>query len=208
MGKNNFLQNFSDHIRLNFWLYVISLIFIFTGVVLGIYSVKYMPSVNKNDLLSYLNSFGEYLTTKDLDYRFILIQSIKSNIPFIVVIWFLGMTMIGIPIILIIDLIKGYTLGFTISFVISSVGIKGFNMAMLGVIPQNIIYVPCIIFSSVLAMEFSLNFLRERINNKLSSGLLVKVMSYSVSFLVIFFAMFFGFVIEAYITPNILKIIV
>jgi stage II sporulation protein M len=151
MSKKTLIGNFNEHIQDNFWLYIISLLCIFTGIVLGIYKVKYLGDTYRNDLLSYINSFMDYMKNKNVNYNTVLMTTIKNNIPFIAIIWFLGMTMIGIPIILIIDLIKGYTLGFTISIMINSIGTKGLWIAMLGVIPQNIVYIP---WEKDLAMEY------------------------------------------------------
>lgn len=208
MSRNNFVLGLNDHIKENFWLYVISLICIFTGMVLGVYTVKYMGEIYKTDLISYFQGFTEYLNTENLNYKGVFLNTIRSNIPFILFIWLLGMTMVGIPVILIIGIIKGYTLGFTISFIISSVGLKGIGIAIFGVIIQNIIYIPCMIIASVLAMEFSLNFLKERIDRRVKENIWIKMLSYSCSFLAIIAVMFVGFFMEAYIIPNILKIII
>ncbi|KGK89037.1 MULTISPECIES: stage II sporulation protein M [unclassified Clostridium] len=208
MSRNNFVLGLNDHIKENFWLYVISLICIFTGMVLGVYTVKYMGEIYKTDLISYFQGFTEYLNTENLNYKGVFLNTIRSNIPFILFIWLLGMTMVGIPVILIIGIIKGYTLGFTISFIINSVGLKGIGIAIFGVIIQNIIYIPCMIIASVLAMEFSLNFLKERIDRRVKENIWIKMLSYSCSFLAIIAVMFVGFFMEAYIIPNILKIII
>lgn len=208
MSRNNFVLGLNDHIKENFWLYVISLICIFTGMVLGVYTVKYMGEIYKTDLISYFQGFTEYLGTENLNYKGVFLNTIRSNIPFILFIWLLGMTMVGIPVILIIGIIKGYTLGFTISFIINSVGLKGIGIAIFGVIIQNIIYIPCMIIASVLAMEFSLNFLKERIDRRVKENIWIKMLSYSCSFLAIIAVMFVGFFMEAYIIPNILKIII
>ncbi|MBM7869194.1 stage II sporulation protein M [Clostridium pascui] len=208
MSRNNLVLGLNDHIKENFWLYVISLICIFTGMVLGVYTVKYMGEIYKTDLISYFQGFTEYLTTESLNYKEVFLNTIRSNIPFILFIWLLGMTMVGIPVILIIGIIKGYTLGFTISFIINSVGLKGIGIAIFGVIIQNIIYIPCMIIASVLAMEFSLNFLKERIDRRVKENIWIKMLSYSCSFLAIIAVMFVGFFMEAYIIPNILKIII
>ncbi|WP_097025748.1 stage II sporulation protein M [Clostridium peptidivorans] len=208
MSRNNFVLGLNDHIKENFWLYVISLICIFTGMVLGVYTVKYMGDIYKTDLISYFQNFTEYLSSESLNYKGVFLNTIRSNIPFVIFIWLLGMTMVGIPVILIIGIVKGYTLGFTISFIINSVGLKGIGIAIFGVIVQNIIYIPCMIIASVLAMEFSLNFLKERIDRRVKENIWIKMLSYSCSFLAIIAVMFIGFFVEAYIIPNILKIII
>lgn len=208
MSENKMLGIINKHVQNNFWLYVVSLLCVCTGIVLGIYSVRYMGNFEKSDLLSYLNNFSTTVNSGGVNYKNILIETIKSNIPVLIAVWFLGLTMIGIPVILIIDVIKGFTIGFTISFVINGMGIEGMWFSLLGVLPQNIIYIPCIIFASVLAMEFSLMILKDRANRQWTSNIWIRVTSYSLSFLFVAVIMFLGFFMESYITPNMVKFII
>jgi stage II sporulation protein M len=87
-------------------------------------------------------------------------------------------------------------------------GIKGMWVSLLGVLPQNIIYIPCIIFVSVLAMEFSLNILKDKSNKNWASNVWIKITSYSFSFILITIIMAVGFTMESYLTPHILKVVI
>lgn len=204
-GKS--IINFNKHLEDNFWLYIISLLCVFTGIVLGIYAVKYMGSFDNENLLSYLSNFTENIAKINFKYKNMFVDILKNNFPLIITIWFLGLTMIGIPIILIIDVIKGFTIGFTVSFVIRSFGAKGIGIVLLGILPQNIIYIPCIMLSSVIAMEFSLNILRDRINRQWVGGIWIKIASYSIVFIMVFAVMCAGFLLETLVTPNLIKFI-
>jgi stage II sporulation protein M len=208
MVENKMLNSINNHVQNNFWLYVVSLLCICTGIVLGIYSARYMGDFEKTDLLSYLKNFTTTINSGTINYQAVFMETIKSNIIILIGVWFLGLTMIGIPIILIINIIKGFTIGFTISFIVNGLGIKGIWFSMLGVLPQNFIYIPCVMVASVLAMEFSLTLLRDRNNSQLTSNILIRVTSYSFSFMLVLVIMFFGFFMEAYLTPNIVKLIV
>lgn len=208
MSENKVVGIINKHVQNNFWLYVVSLLCVCTGIVLGMYSVRYMGGFEKSDLLSYLNNFGSTISSQGVNYSNVLVETIKTNMPILLGIWFLGLTMIGIPVILIINIIKGFTIGFTMSFVINGMGIKGIWFSLLGVLPQNIIYVPCIIFASVLAMEFSLMIFKDRSNRQWTSSIWVRVTSYSLSFLLIAIVMLLGFFMESYITPNMVKFII
>ncbi|MEY8762267.1 MULTISPECIES: stage II sporulation protein M [Clostridium] len=207
MLENKISGLINKHIKDNFWLYVISLLCIFTGIVVGIYSVRYMGGFEKSDLVNYLKNFTTAVNSGNLNYKSILLQTLKNNIPVILAIWFLGLTMIGIPIILVIDVIKGFTIGFTISFIINQLGIKGIWISLAGVMPQNIIYIPCIIISSVLAMEFSLMIFRDKSRTQWKSHILVSITSYSIYFLIVSMVMCIGFFMEAYLTPNMVKLV-
>jgi len=207
MSNRRTAINLGNHIQENFWLYVISLLCVFTGIVLGIYSVKYMANSDRSSLVSYLSNFSQNITHGNFKYNSIFIDVIKNNIPLIIAIWFLGVTMIGIPIIILIDIVKGFTVGFTLSFMISGFGVKGIGVAALGVIPQNLLYIPCIIIASVLSMEFSVNLLKEKMNKRYNSSIWVKLATYSFYFAVITIVMFLGFALETYVSPSLVKLI-
>lgn len=205
MSSNAFISKINKHIQENFWLYIISILCVFTGVILGIYSVKYMGEFERNDLVSYLMNFIDPSNTNGVSYKLIFFQSIKNNLPLIIFLWFLGLTIVGIPIIIIIDLLKGFTVGFTFSFMISSLGKSGIGIAVLGVLPQNLIYIPCIIFASVISMEFSIMLLKNKFNKQWTSSISSRVIYYSLIFIVIIIFLFIGIIIESYITPHFVK---
>jgi stage II sporulation protein M len=207
MSNGKPLINVNEHIQRNFWLYVISLLCILTGIVLGIYTVKYMGINEKGDLASYFTSFTQNILQEDFKYKDIFTDVLQNNISLIFAMWFLGLTMVGIPVILIIDVIKGFTLGFSISFVINGLGTKGLGVVLLGILPQNIIYIPCVLVASVIAMEFSLNILRDKINKQKLNSIWVKLTSYSFIFIIISILMCTGFLFETYITPSLVKLI-
>lgn len=209
MKNNRFTDNLQTHFEENFYLYLISLLCIFTGIVLGIYCVKYLDVSEKRDLSNYMKIFTDSFSIENFNYKATFFEVLKNNIPMFIAIWFLGLTMVGIPIILILNIIKGFTVGFTSGFIISDIGgAKGVLITLIGILPQNIIYIPCIILISVIAMEFSLTFIKDRVNRQWTSNVHFKVLSYCGFFLIVLLIMFAGFILESYITPNIMKLII
>jgi stage II sporulation protein M len=166
-----------------------------------------MDSAQKDDLLKYFTSIASSKNLKTISYNQVFFETIKNNLPVLAAIWFLGLTMIGIPATLIIDVLKGYTIGFTVSFFVNSMGIKGIWFSLLSVMPQNIIYIPCIIIASVISLRFSMMLVKDNEKKQLVSNLPSKLFSYSTAFFVLCFFMFLGFSFETYVTPNIIKMI-
>jgi stage II sporulation protein M len=207
MGNIKIIGFLSRHFQENFWLYVLSLLCLSTGIVLGIYTVKYMSEVQKGDLVNYFGSFTDYLKSYQINRQYVLFETLKNNVPVMILLWVLGFTIIGIPVILIIDIFKGFTLGFTITFIMNGIGIKGIWIALAGIIPQNLIYLPCIILASVFSMELSLYKLRNRLNKPMAKSIGNQYAAYTATFLILLLIMFLGFLIEAYFTTNILKVI-
>jgi len=205
MSSNTLISNINKHIQENFWLYIISILCVFTGIILGIYSVKYMGKIEQNDLVNYMMNFIDPSNKNGISYKLIFFQSLKNNLPVIIFLWFLGLTIVGIPIIIIIDLLKGFTVGFTFSFMISGLGKSGIGIAILGVLPQNLIYIPCIVFSSVVSMEFSIMLLKDKFNKQWTSSISSRIIYYSLIFIVIIGFLLIGIIIESYVAPYFIK---
>ncbi|MGY0375240.1 stage II sporulation protein M [Clostridium sp. JNZ J1-5] len=208
MKNIKIFQGFTEHMHKNLILYMITLLFLCIGIVIGIYTVKYMGDVEKGELVNYLVDYSKSIDPNSLNKKYVFLQAAKNNISIILIIWFLGLTMLGTPFILVADLIKGFTIGFTSGLVINGLGTKGILLNLLVVFPQNIIYIPCIIISSVFAMEFSLMLLRSNPINPVAKGNnLFQVATYSTLFLFVVGFMFIGFILEGYLTPNIIKLL-
>lgn len=196
------------HLQNNLWLYIFSALCLCTGIVLGVYSVKYMDQTQKNDLVKYFTSTTTAENIKNENYYGVFFQTLKNNLPILIGVWFLGLTMIGIPIILIIDLLKGYTVGFTITFLINSLGIKGIWLSLLTVIPQNVIYIPCIMIASVLSMKFSITLIKDNERRNWTTNLRTQLFSYFIVFFIIVSCMCLGFSFETYAAPFFIRLIV
>lgn len=207
---NGVLKNNSDilvkrHIEKNMMTYIISFLCIGIGVVLGVYSIKYMQSADKGNINQWLNTAISSLQTKDIGLKALFVESLKNYLPLVFALWFLGLTIIGIPFIIIIDLIKGYTLGFTFSCIISNYAMKGFGAAMFGVVLQNLIFIPCIVFLSVLSMEFSRSILRDKTMILDRSTFLSCVLNYTLVYGVVFLIMLVGSGLETVVAPRMIK---
>lgn len=194
-------KNLSRHLQENVWLYAVCLLCLFTGIVLGVYTVKYMGAMERQDLINYFLGFKKSIGSTAVNHKTVLIQTVKSNLPMLIALWILGFTMVGIPVILIIDIIKGFTLGFTLSFIFYSMNYSGVSFVLMGVLPQNIIYIPCIIIGSVLSMRLALTKLQEKINKQTNFNKRYSL-DYTIAFFIITLIMILGFLYEAYITPR------
>lgn len=205
MTFRNLMENFNKHFRDNLLMYLLTILFLCTGIILGIYSVKYMSNNDKSSLVNYITSLSQSSTLEGINNKAIFFEALKSNLPIIIGYWFLGLTIVGIPVILGLCIFKGFSIGFTISFFVYSLKDRGLLLAVLGVLPQNIIYIPCVILASVLSIQFSLGMLKEKLNKGYKGSKGSSVAGYSVSFLFLIGFMILGFLLEAFITPSLIK---
>ena len=191
----------------NKFYYFMVFIFFCVGIALGTYIVKYMSARDATDLTSYFSTFTESIAKEAVNNKVLLFNILKKNLMLITIIIALSFTVFGTPIILLLDLVKGFTLGYTFSFLISTFDGKGLWLALASTIPQNIIYIPCFIALSIVGIEFSSTKLKDKFFNKgkvntiVERELILKIGVLACVFII-------GTLIEAYLGPNIIKFVV
>lgn len=176
------------------------------GISFGLYTVKYMGDSDKSDLMNYFISFTNAIGNEPINYGNLLFEVIKKNILLIVPVFILGLTFFGAPIILILDLLKGFTLGYTFSFMITTYEGKGIGLALISIIPQNLIYIPCFIALSVISLSMSTEIFKGKFfkhgksKNFLFDGVLNKLIIIIILFVI-------GILVETYISPSLIKFV-
>lgn len=201
-----FFSGLMESLKENKITFLWVLLFFLVGIVLGSYTVYYMSDFNRVEINTYFNNFLEFLGGNSVAYTSILVDSIKSILPMVVIIVLLGYTAVGTPIILMMDLAKGYVIGFTFSLIVSMLGSKGVMLVLSGLMLQNLIFIPIIMLISVLAIRHSVTKLkmgvsRDRVKLDVSRAYLN--FQGLLSLIIIS-----GILIETYISPNLIRLVI
>lgn len=201
-----FFSGLMESLKENKITFLWVLLFFLVGIVLGSYTVYYMSDFNRVEITTYFNNFLEFLGGNSVSYTSILVDSIKSILPMVVIIVLLGYTAVGTPIILMMDLAKGYVIGFTFSLIVSMLGSKGIMLVLSGLMLQNLIFIPIIMLISVLAIRHSVTKLkmgvsRDRVKLDVSKAYLN--FQGLLSLIIIS-----GILIETYISPNLIRLVI
>lgn len=201
-----FFSGLMESLKENKITFLWVLLFFLVGIVLGSYTVYYMSDFNRVEITTYFNNFLEFLGGNSVSYTSILIDSIKSILPMVAIIVLLGYTAVGTPIILMMDLAKGYVIGFTFSLIVSMLGSKGVMLVLSGLMLQNLIFIPIIMLISVLAIRHSVTKLkmgvsRDRVKLDVSRAYLN--FQGLLSLIIIS-----GILIETYISPNLIRLVI
>ena len=149
-------------IKNNLGLYFLVLVFFASGIAAGAFTVDALSSVQKEELVNYFQSFFTVLDEEPVQSAAVFKQSLVNNAQFIILIWLLGITVIGIPLILLIIGIKGLIIGFSVSFLVEGMGLRDYFFALAAILPQNLFIVPGIITAGVLGTSFSIKMLRRK----------------------------------------------
>ncbi len=101
-------------------VYMTLIFILILGCFLGIL-FPFVLSHNNQELLKVsISSFFNNVMNGQLDYHMGLYQSLLSNFLFLVSIWLLGISIIGLPIVVFLLFYKGFIFGFSICSILSN----------------------------------------------------------------------------------------
>jgi stage II sporulation protein M len=203
--KIKLYETISSHVKNNAAMYFVVVIFFAVGVAAGAFTVKALDDSQKQALIRYMQGFFQVFTTKEIDNLIVLKQSIINNIQTVFALWILGITIIGIPVTLLVIGIRGFIIGFTVGFMIEGLGVKGLFFSAAAILPQNMIIIPCMTGICVISISFSLMIIRNRLSRRWTNNYWQKFFSYTFTIVVLFGVIILGSLIEAYITPALIK---
>lgn len=201
------INKINSNYKENKIFYVMVFIFFCVGIALGTYMVKYMNATDSTDLSNYFSSFTKSIIADPINSKVLFLDILKKNLILLTIILVLSFVTFGTPFILLIDLLKGFTLGYTFSFLLTTFEGKGIWLALAATLPQNIIYIPCFIALSIVAIEFSSTKLKDKFFNKGKTNTIVeREIIFKIGVFLCIFVI--GAMIEAFICPSLIKLIV
>ena len=188
-------------------IYTFTMILLFIGIIFGAIIVNSLSIDQKSDLHVYLSRFfgqvsdGHFGNSADL-----FKQSFAHYLKYTGLLWVLGLSVIGLPIILILLFLKGIVIGFTVGFLVSQMSWKGFLLSFVTVLPQNMILVPAFIIIGTAAIGFSLKKIRIQLKKNEPFIPLLTRYSFFMAATIAFIVMSSS--IEAYLSPLLMKNVV
>ncbi|MFP3325614.1 stage II sporulation protein M, partial [Planococcus sp. SIMBA_160] len=85
------------------------------GVIFGAIIVNSMTISQKEDLFYYLNQFfGQLTNEKAAESKEMFLQSFLHHMKYLGLMWILGISIIGLPLIFLMIFLKGIVVGFTV----------------------------------------------------------------------------------------------
>jgi stage II sporulation protein M len=205
--KQKIGQVVSRHLEEHSSLYLFTVILFLMGIIFGTLTVQSLGYAQQADLFYYFEQFMDKMKEDHfVDPSYALSQNFIHYLKYIGVIWVLGLSIIGLPIILILLFLKGVFIGFTVGFLVHQLGWEGFALSFISVVPQNMIVVPVILAVSVISISFSLKLIghlfgSQRFQQRPSFP------KYFGAMMIVSAFLFFVAVFETYFSPVMMKMV-
>lgn len=150
-----YMDKLKSNIRINKSLFVFLIVIIAVGVAAGSIFVTVLSNEDKVMVSDYLNNFLNNLNTNNLNYSGTFINTVIFTLGAVLLIWLLGISVIGFILILLFLFIKAFSLGFSIGSIIINFNFKGILIAGAYVVPHHIINIMVYLLISSYALVLS-----------------------------------------------------
>lgn len=121
--------------RFTIFLFVLTLV----GVIAGSLFITILSSSDKALVKDYLGQYIEITKSGKVNYVSVFINSFMSSGLSALVIWLLGISIVGIPVILFLFFCKVFTLGFSVGSILFTYQFKGVLLSLVYVFPHQVI---------------------------------------------------------------------
>lgn len=195
----NYIQN---HIKEFLMITIVFLI----GLVFGVIFVNHMNDTQEQEITSYISEFGGKLQQNNtIDKGELLKESVASNLIVLLVLWFAGCTVVGMPILYGVTCLRGFCLGYTVSVIFASLEFKSAILfIMSSLILQNLLFLPAL-FALVVS---GINSYQSIMKDRAKSNIKMEIYRHTI------FSCFIGIIliassfVEVYLSTNLFLLLV
>lgn len=135
MYKGERMKELINKIRQN-KLVTLLIIIMIISIILGILFPAIITKEDKNLIIDSVKTFISGIKQNNINYLSGLLQSISNNSLVTILVWILGISIIGIPLILLIIFFKGFLVGFSFTSILITYGISGIIKAIIYTLPN------------------------------------------------------------------------
>ena len=182
-------------------------ILLIIGIIAGSIFMAILSETDKKLVTDYFNNYISNIENNKLNYLESIKNGLFNNLLYIIIIWILGISIIGIPIVTIMFFIKSFTLGFSIASIVFNYKLKGCLLNFINIFPHQMIYFSIYMLITTYSIFFSLKMINSIINKK-NMDFKIMMNKYVKILIISVIAITIGIIIETFITPLLIKIII
>lgn len=194
------IKTIENHIRENIKEYIILLLIFIIGLIIGTMILNNSNDMQKQEISDYLNDFTSKVQEGSKpDYGKMFIKIIKKNLILVIIMAFLGVSIIGLPGLYIIIGYKGFSFGYTISAALAVMGTyKGMLLATTLMLFSKVVELPALFLLAISGIKMLKAIIKDRrIENVRYEGI-----KFSIRILISLALLTVSGLIETYLSSN------
>ena len=202
--KGNVKDLIIRHLYDNFKLYLIVIIIFIIGIIVGVIFINNTNGDQATEIQNYITEFINLLKQDyHIDTGALLKKSLSDNIILIIIMWLLGSTVIGIPIVMGIVLFRGFCIGYSVSAIIATLGVqKGILFFAVTMLLHNLIFIPVIICMTISCMKLYKSIMKD----KRRENIKLEIIRHTLISIILSLLLVVSSLVESYVSTNLLML--
>lgn len=198
------LDKVQNYFVLNKKMIRILLIFCVIGIITGSFYMVILKSSDKALVKDYISKYLLHLNK--INYQENLTQIILNHFFFLFFIWLLGISIIGLPVILFLFFCKSFIIGFSVSSFIISKGFKGALLSLVYIFPCQILNICIYLLLMNYALSLSIKLIHSFLKKK-EMNFKPILKKYSIVFVFSMIMMIISSLYEVFLMPKALEFV-
>ena len=175
------------------------------GVLFGVLAIGTLTPADKLSMLAYLRHFIAVETSAPT-YRGIFQPALANNLKLLGLLYLLGVSVAGMPLVLIALFFRGFVLGFSTAFILASLQWQGLGLALVAIVLQNLFIVPAVVIVAGVALGFSWQLISVK-GRAARTSLSQRFAGFTTLVLAMGLVVLVGTVLEAYAGPFLMHLL-
>lgn len=184
------------------------LFIIILGIISGSIFLVVLKEADKNIVIDRINTFFSNINTNNINNLVAFKNALIENIIFILLIWILGMSIIGIIVNVFLIYLKGFIIGFSLSSFFLVYGYKGLLAGFIYAFPTSIIYILISLLLGVYSILFTLNLFNLIFNKDRSLDMKRFIKKYVLILIISLVLVLISSLTEGFLVPSLLKVVI
>lgn len=195
-------REFVRHIKNNLVLYIFALIVICIGIAIGSLYSAGLDETQSSELGLYISDFTQHYRDKDIDFVGIFKSSLQVSFWYVAVCFVASLSIYTVWLVYVALGIRGFSLGFTVGFMVGEIGVKGFFLVLAVVLPSCVITLPVYLLMSVVCVKCAVTRHRVRENYRENKR---ELKVFIVLMILIFALLILCSLIDTFLSPILVK---
>ena len=194
-------------IKINKKIFVFLFVLMLMGIIAGSIFTTILNSSDKELVINHLNEFIDNINNNRLDYLFALKNNLITNISYVILIWLLGISVIGLPIIIIMFFTKCFILGFSVGAILTTFKLKGILVSLVYVFPGQVISLLFLLLLMMYSMSFTFKMIYAILKKKSIDFKLI-MNKYFKILLIVLGTIILMSLYDTYLMPRLIKLLI
>lgn len=187
-------------------IFILSIIIL--GIILGSIFSTIITQNDQNLVIEKIKLFITNISDNSLNTITSFKNSISINLIYIIIIWILGMTLIGIPINTFLLFIKNFILGFSLSSFILTYSYKGLILSSIYLIFGELLTIVILSILTTYSIIFSSKLLKHIFKSNIPNEIPKYLKNYSLIFVISIILCLISSISESFLVPTLVKLII